>query len=65
MDFLMKSIEKNLNRNKKKEKRQKIDKYLITTSNDSKQSNLKRQSIIKIHIDNERNQTDKKGLNDT
>ncbi len=65
MDFLMKSIEKNLNRNKKKEKRQKIDKYLITTSNDSKQSNLKKQSIIKIHIDNERNQTDKKGLNDT
>lgn len=65
MDFLMKSIEKNLNRNKKKEKRQKVDKYLITTSNDSKQSNLKRQSIIKIHIDNERNQTDKKGLNDT
>ena len=65
MDFLMKSIEKNLNRNKKKEKRQKVDKYLITTSNDSKQSNLKKQSIIKIHIDNERNQTDNKGLNDT
>ena len=36
MDFLMKSIEKNLNRNKKKEKRNRVEKMQITSSNDSK-----------------------------
>lgn len=61
----MKSIEKNLNRNKKKEKKYKLEKYQITSSNDSKQSILKKQSIIKVHIENEDNQKDKKGLNDT
>ena len=61
----MKSIEKNLNRNKKKEKKYRLKKYQITSSNDSKQSILKKQSIIKVHIENDDNQKDKKGLNDT